>query len=95
MNNDYIDISTKSAAFKISQILSVFDNLDPRVQDQAEHITMQRVHRLQDGDDLVIDGTNLIFEVKPPEPETPAPNPPEPEILQEEPKPATPESEAP
>jgi hypothetical protein len=77
MNTEHIDNLTKSAAFKIYQILSVFDNLEPNMQDQAEHITMQRVLRLQDGENLIIEGNGLITEFVEPTPE------PEPEVISE------------
>lgn len=66
---------TQQAAYKIVRAMSVFDNEPEHIRHQAEQIIMQRVQLMRGGQNVIIDGDDLIKEYVEPAPEAPPENP--------------------
>lgn len=51
---------SKRAAFLIVQALNIFKNEPPQIRQQAQQIIMQRVNRMMNGDNSIIEGEGLV-----------------------------------
>jgi hypothetical protein len=61
---DQYEQMTKVAAFHVMKAFSIFEGEPEHIISQSRQYIMQRVNRMIDGDQSVIDGDKMITEIK-------------------------------
>jgi hypothetical protein len=58
---------SKMAAYKVISAFGAFSQEPPHIQAQSRQIIMQRVSRMLEGENVVMEGNGLVREIKEPE----------------------------